>query len=201
MYNIFCLFIYTSMEKGQRMIIDLSSALKHPGQSFPFSVEGCIDDIDLYGETIKFLNPIKIDGIIMNIGNNFFVRGEFTAEYQTNCDLCFRIIEGKVECEFDEEYSQTEDISHPDRYLFEGSKLDITKMVHDNICLELPLKHLCTEDCLGLCPSCGINLNEEKCDCNVTIEQSGLSDKTEKNKKDNPFAVLENLFSDDDEEA
>ena len=74
-------------------------------------------------------------------------------------------------------------------------------MIYDNICLELPLKHLCKEDCLGLCPVCGINLNEKKCKCNATIEESGLSDNSVGNKKDNPFAVLENLFSDDDEEA
>ena len=43
-----------------------------------------------------------------------------------------------------------------------GKTLDITEQVWESLILLLPFKLLCTEDCLGLCPSCGSNLNENK---------------------------------------
>jgi len=44
-------------------------------------------------------------------------------------------------------------------------KIDITNDVIDYANLTIPLKKLCTEDCKGLCYSCGVNLNLEKCNC------------------------------------
>jgi|GEM_PF-665654 len=183
------------------MIIDLSSALKHPGQSFPFSVEGTIEDINLYGDVMKLQNPVEVNGTIMYTGENFFVKGSFSVGYSTSCALCFKEVKRNVECTFSEEFALDEDISHPDRYTYLGSNIDITKMVIDNICLNMPLKHLCKEGCLGLCPKCGNNSNESQCDCDVNIEQSDFNKEIVMNKKENPFAVLENLFSDDNEEA
>ena len=183
------------------MILDLSSALKHPGQSFPFSVEGNIEDVGLNGDEVKIQNPVKIEGTIMYTGTNFFVKGFFEAEYTTSCALCFKPVKGNVECEFNEEYALDEDIAHPDRYTYVGRNIDITKMVTDNICLNVPMKHLCQEECLGLCPKCGKNLNDGECDCDVNVGKSEIQEDVVKNKKENPFAVLENLFSDEDEEA
>ena len=182
------------------MILDLSSALKHPGQSFPFSVEGSIDDVDLYGDAIKFKNPIKVDGSAMNTGDNLYVRGSLEIEYTTNCNLCFKEVKEKAICDFNEEYSHEEDISHPDRYTFVGYSIDITKMVIDNICLSIPLKHLCTDQCKGLCPECGQDLNKAACDCYTKVNDSDFDNEAAINKKENPFAVLGNLFSDKDNE-
>jgi len=44
--------------------------------------------------------------------------------------------------------------------------IDITKFVHDALLLSIPLKPVCSEDCKGLCPVCGNNLNESECGCN-----------------------------------
>jgi len=45
------------------------------------------------------------------------------------------------------------------------SELDVTTDARDALLLSLPLKQLCSEDCKGLCPVCGINLNFEECTC------------------------------------
>jgi uncharacterized protein len=42
---------------------------------------------------------------------------------------------------------------------------DITEQIRSEILVRVPLKALCKEDCRGLCPSCGINLNCERCSC------------------------------------
>ena len=60
------------------------------------------------------------------------------------------------------------------------SDIDLKNVFHDFIFLEDPLKYLCSNDCKGLCPHCGLNLNNNSCNC-VTIST------------DTPFDVLESM--------
>jgi uncharacterized protein len=48
---------------------------------------------------------------------------------------------------------------------FSGDDLDLTAPVRESLLLELPMKPVCREDCVGLCPVCGANLNLERCGC------------------------------------
>ncbi|HQP29583.1 MAG TPA: DUF177 domain-containing protein, partial [Syntrophales bacterium] len=43
--------------------------------------------------------------------------------------------------------------------------LDLDPIVYEQILLQIPLKILCREDCRGLCPHCGANLNDGPCRC------------------------------------
>jgi len=45
------------------------------------------------------------------------------------------------------------------------TEIDITKDVRDTLLLAIPMKKLCREDCKGLCPRCGHNLNQGPCNC------------------------------------
>ena len=47
----------------------------------------------------------------------------------------------------------------------EAEGIDLKEAVREQILLNMPNKVLCKDDCLGLCPDCGINLNKESCDC------------------------------------
>ncbi len=82
----------------------------------------------------------------------------------------------------------TEDISHPFAYdclpdeaiaeekeeltadildicYYTGGEIDITALVHEQVALALPMRPLCREECKGLCPECGANLNKGECGC------------------------------------
>jgi uncharacterized protein len=63
---------------------------------------------------------------------------------------------------------------------FRGDEIDLSSFIHEVIALLIPVQPLCREDCLGLCPRCGIDRNTESCDC---VEKNPAS----------PFAVLEAL--------
>jgi len=54
-----------------------------------------------------------------------------------------------------------------DEYVVSGGILDLTPMFRDAICLALPSKRICSEQCKGLCPGCGVDLNIEQCDCDT----------------------------------
>lgn len=63
---------------------------------------------------------------------------------------------------------------------FRGQEIDLGPYLLELITLSLPVKPLCREDCLGLCPRCGVDRNTEKCHCNELNPAS-------------PFAVLQAL--------
>ena len=48
---------------------------------------------------------------------------------------------------------------------YEGEEVDLSPLVQDQALLTLPPKVICREDCRGLCPRCGKNLNRETCHC------------------------------------
>jgi uncharacterized protein len=61
----------------------------------------------------------------------------------------------------EEEGADLDDEAYP----LAGDVLDLEPLARDAVLLDLPLAPLCAEDCLGLCPQCGINRNEETCSC------------------------------------
>jgi len=48
---------------------------------------------------------------------------------------------------------------------FNDNQVDLTDYLRDIIIVSIPIKKLCREDCKGLCPHCGVNLNKGKCNC------------------------------------
>src|SRR3984893_16125199 len=53
---------------------------------------------------------------------------------------------------------------------YEGEGLLLEDALREQVLLELPLKAICREDCKGLCPHCGKNLNEIQCSCVDEVE-------------------------------
>jgi uncharacterized protein len=52
-----------------------------------------------------------------------------------------------------------------DEEQFDGRTIDLEPMLREQTLLALPMDALCSEGCLGICPVCGQNLNERRCDC------------------------------------
>jgi len=48
---------------------------------------------------------------------------------------------------------------------FDADKIDISKELFDYSVLAVPMKKLCDNDCKGICPRCGTNLNINSCEC------------------------------------
>jgi uncharacterized protein len=52
---------------------------------------------------------------------------------------------------------------------YEGKEIDLAPGIREQILLALPPSPLCKEDCQGLCPTCGKDLNEGACECDRTV--------------------------------
>ena len=62
----------------------------------------------------------------------------------------------------DEQELSAEDIDFMD---YEDETIDLDPIVYEQIVMHIPIKALCSVSCRGLCPHCGINLNQENCQC------------------------------------
>ncbi len=86
--------------------------------------------------------------------------------YRTVCDRCLAEIKTSLHFDYVRDVQKT-DVTED----FEGivlsadEQLDIEQELKNEVLISFPAKHLCKEDCRGLCPVCGCNLNEQKCSC------------------------------------
>ncbi|PKL81850.1 MAG: hypothetical protein CVV24_13170 [Ignavibacteriae bacterium HGW-Ignavibacteriae-3] len=86
------------------------------------------------------------------------------------CDRCAIDIETNLTSHFQISYLFSRDTVKSDEYNVkylsaDQEKIDLKDDIYEYAELSIPLKSLCNEECKGLCPQCGINLNENKCNC------------------------------------
>ena len=147
------------------MLIDLKSipigGLYLRGEDPPEIIE--IDDPD-----IEFRRSIRYDIKASLTKRTLLVRGRLEVEVRLTCSRCLKEFEEKIEVE---DFNLRKEVDDP------ADTIDLTEEVRADIILALPRKPLCKMECLGICQSCGQDLNEEGCGC---------SDDT----SDSPFAGL-----------
>ena len=111
-------------------------------------------------------------------GTNVHVRAHLDGDLAVDCGRCLEPYSVAVSQELDLFYlprvanrpeEEEEDVELDDHDVvvgyYEGTKLDLGEVVREQLFLALPLKHVCREDCQGICPACGKNRNTDRCAC------------------------------------
>jgi uncharacterized protein len=97
-------------------------------------------------------------------------RGTIEAPWHGVCRRCSNPVLGVSIVAVNERFVDERGPGDDDAYLVEDDFVDLAPLAHDAIFLDLPLAPLCREDCQGLCPHCGIDRNEESCDCRGAVD-------------------------------
>jgi uncharacterized protein len=123
----------------------------------------------------RFASPIQVHLHISRSGGNVIVHSRIQSQAEYLCARCLEPfplplkseitfnLKPKPDFPLPEEAELTREDLETDFY--EGEEVDLTSLIQDQILLALPPKGLCREECRGLCPRCGKNLNRETCDC------------------------------------
>jgi uncharacterized protein len=107
-------------------------------------------------------------------GERVSVRGDVSAAVQLECVRCLREFDLEVSAPFTAyadrrgkaSAAEEEALERDDYMLFhDGRRLDLREGVRETLLLELPITPRCREDCPGLCPKCGADLNLGPCAC------------------------------------
>ncbi len=148
------------------MIIDIKELFDAPGTEIPLSGEVDLSEVDIWGENI-FKTPIKISGVFKNRSGIITLKYRATAVLEFNCDSCGKETSRTAEYEF--EHWLARELAGGDEndeyILVPTGLLDMDELVMTDVTLELPFRLLCRDDCKGLCPICGADLNETTCNC------------------------------------
>lgn len=163
------------------MIIDVSSILKEFGGRIKIDSMVKIPDTDFLGSSYSFPNEFHIVGDITNNGKSLILSLHCTGSMDTQCARCMKDI--SVDIDFfanehlirsDAEFNEEEDV-----ILFDGHTVELDDIIADNLIMNIEPRYLCDEDCKGLCPHCGADLNEGECGCNREVidpRWQGLAD-------------------------
>lgn len=140
------------------MLLDISRALRAPGEDFPFLHRDEIPPQEVFGETIVF-RDVLLSGHYSFAGESLQIRGTLTAVADGVCGGCLKPVQYPIEVEFDEiftrqsRYPQTKEedfLEEEERLMFEGSKVELSHLALTLAVLDLPLRFTCGEDCPAL---------------------------------------------------
>ena len=166
--------------------LKVADALKNPGQTYPFTADAQLEEMEVLGDPVRF-EDIRVEGEFLCTGDNVSLTATAVAEVISRCSRCLEEVRLPIRADVDAVFSRRPDPEDPDLYGFEASILELTDAVRDALLLELPLRFLCGEDCKGLCPQCGVNLNKGSCTCQEGGEVT------------NPFSALKAIVQNDEE--
>ena len=113
--------------------------------------------------TVAEGTTLNIDAVLEAVSDGVLATGETHVEWEANCRRCLTPITGLTSSSFREMYS-----AHPiegETYPLRHDSVDLELVAREAILLDLPLAPLCGDDCLGLCPTCGVDRNETSCSC------------------------------------
>lgn len=155
------------------MILNIESILNYDGRKIPIEAE--LDISEDKRDAFKIVSPVKIAGEIVNFGGELELTLSAKTKLRLTCDRCAEKYERGFEFEIFErlrhkEQDETEsDDENPDVTYFSGDSIDLSEIAYSNLILNMPAKNLCKDDCKGLCPICGVNLNDKTCDCSDEV--------------------------------
>ena len=152
------------------MIIELESIFNTEGMNVPFDYELSLSDVEVSGYT-PISGPVRVSGCVENKAGIVNLMAKADLVYEAPCDRCAKDV--KREFSFPVEHTLVVALESGDNDDFlevPNMRLNLDELVEEDVNLALPTKYLCNEECKGLCPTCGKNLNETQCDCKAPID-------------------------------
>lgn len=132
-------------------------------QSFSFLVPAAaVAD----GQELWLTGQLEVAGEIVNNGRALKVTGTVKANAAGVCSRCLGEFGAPVTIPFAEDFQEaSQAAAGDDNTVYSGDEIDLGDLIREAIILAEPIKPLCSQDCKGLCPKCGINLNQTTCEC------------------------------------
>lgn len=123
----------------------------------------------------RFISPVTVSLEILREFDHIRVQGNVSAKVTLSCSRCLQEFSSDLSSAFTVFYTKAENDQPEDEVelgeqdliaaTYSGEEIDFSDEVAEQILLELPYKPLCSEDCKGLCSSCGVDLNIADCTC------------------------------------
>jgi len=121
------------------------------------------------------LKPTTVSGLATRVGDTVTLGLKVQTSIEIQCGRCLEPLIIPVNSEFKytltpapetiEEHEIELSVDEVNLGYYQEDEIDLEPIVLEQIVLQIPIKPLCREECKGLCPRCGADLNVESCDC------------------------------------
>ena len=188
------------------VIVSLDDRLAEAGDTYTLAGKLDVSTFEMADREFGLPEGMSYDLMLTNAGEGILVTGILRARVQGTCDRCLDDTEFDIAGEVDEYYLfhepdpgvMEEDEEEGPDYSLVGtdSTIDLTDALTAAFVMEVPYVVLCKEDCAGLCPVCGENLNHVDCGHAAQLEREA----DEQRIASSPFAALRGLTFGDEEQ-
>ncbi len=162
----------TSQPTPHFVRMDLRKVINHPGYSTSVQFE---TDVKLWEGSNEWVHVLgEAVGTNMD-GRYVLVIGKAVGKVPLECSRCLVAFEQVLEAPFEAQCAISTfhllaeglpvDEGEEVTAIFDANSADLWELVRQALVVNLPMQPLCRPECKGLCPSCGTNLNETRCDC------------------------------------
>ena len=169
------------------------------GEGLVFEFKKSVENFPVLAEMVtngecEFAAPIETIVRALRINDMVELDGDIETSVRLPCSRCLQPFKISLQSHFaltymrrptdgiEDSEPQEVELSAEDMGIvyFQGEKINLKDTIQEQVVIEFPLRALCKQDCKGLCPKCGADLNENLCNC----DRRSWPDK---------FAVLKNL--------
>lgn len=147
------------------MKLNVSKIIEMPSGILPFEFELNLSDLD-FPQVESINGTFAVSGQVRNVAGALELGGTVDMDMTCICDRCLRQYEAKKTLPVTAYLAdELQDEENSDIFLINGDEVDLDEVFTTAFVLSMDSKFVCREDCEGLCPKCGANLNDGPCDC------------------------------------
>ncbi|MCA1692867.1 MAG: DUF177 domain-containing protein [Actinobacteria bacterium] len=145
------------------LVVVVADLLQRPGARRRVQQSGSMDGLRVVGSAVPDRSDVSVDVTLEWVTDGILATGVATGPFEAECRRCLGRVTSRAEARFQELYEPRP--RDGETYPLQGDRIDLAPLAREALLLELPLAPLCREGCLGLCGSCGADLNAGACTC------------------------------------
>jgi uncharacterized protein len=147
----------------QSLSVDVSELLRRPGASESVQTDHVLAGVEVPLARVVNDSPLRVELLLEALVDGIHASGTVRGTAVLECRRCLREIVRPLEVGLDEVFFYPGEGEPDEVYRVSDEQIDLEPAVRDAVMLSLPLNPLCTEECRGLCTTCGADLNETDC--------------------------------------
>lgn len=152
------------------MFLELEPIFNNIGEKLEFDYELDLSGVDI-ATYYPFTTPVRVKGGVFNRAGVVSLLADASFTYSAPCDLCTTHTEKNLSIPVDHVLvTSLNNEDNDELILVDSLRFNLDELVTEDILLGLPTRHLCKEDCKGVCQYCGKNLNHDSCSCSAPLD-------------------------------
>jgi uncharacterized protein len=148
--------------------VGVADLMHRPGARRTESLTGPTAAMTVAATLVPEGSTLVLEAKLEPVSNGILTTGWAEVSWTSECRRCEIAVAGTTRAEFREQFephTNAEADEELDTYPLVQDRIDLELVAREAILLDLPLAPLCREECAGLCPTCGADLNEGACEC------------------------------------